>query len=83
MDSADLLTLDWRSSDSNKIEMLYRLAPNLRSQGLSATPDFGIASYFTDTAILPNGGNGAGRTGPESQISSAEPACGKPMRCTP
>src|SRR6185436_13459661 len=49
--------LDWRASDGNKNEMLRRLAPNLRSQGLSATPDFGIASYFEDTANFPNGVN--------------------------
>jgi hypothetical protein len=59
VDRGDLLTLDWRSSDGNKIELLQRLAPNVRSQGFSATPDFGVASYFTDTATLPNGGSGA------------------------
>jgi hypothetical protein len=58
VDSGDVLTLDWRASDGNKNEMLRRLAPNLRSQGLSATPDFGIASYFTDSANFPNGGAG-------------------------
>lgn len=58
VDTGDVLTLDWRAGDGNKNEMLRRLAPNLRSQGLSATPDFGIASYFTDTATFPNGGSG-------------------------
>jgi len=57
VDSGDVLTLDWRQSDGNKNEMLRRLAPNLRSQGLSATPDFGIASYFEDTPSFPNGVN--------------------------
>ncbi|HYU31190.1 MAG TPA: PilC/PilY family type IV pilus protein [Thermoanaerobaculia bacterium] len=59
VDSGDLLTLDWRTSDGNKNEMLRRLSPNLRSQGLSATPDFGIASYFEDLADFPNGGSGS------------------------
>ncbi|HYU31195.1 MAG TPA: PilC/PilY family type IV pilus protein [Thermoanaerobaculia bacterium] len=57
VDSGDLLTLDWRSTDGNKNEILRRLAPNLRSQGLSATPDFGIASYFSNTSNFPNSGN--------------------------
>jgi hypothetical protein len=59
VDTGDVLTLDWRTSDGNKNEMLRRLAPNLRSQGLNATPDFGIASYFVDTANFPNNGNGS------------------------
>lgn len=59
VDSGDVLTLDWRASDGNKNEMLRRLAPNLRSQGLGATPDFGIASYFKDTTDFPNSGNGS------------------------
>ncbi|HKH43146.1 MAG TPA: PilC/PilY family type IV pilus protein [Thermoanaerobaculia bacterium] len=59
VDTGDVLTLDWRTSDGNKNEMLRRLAPNLRSQGLSAQGDFTIASYFKDTADFPNGGNGS------------------------
>jgi Tfp pilus tip-associated adhesin PilY1 len=57
VDTGDVLTLDWRTSDSNKNEMLRRLAPNLRSDGL-ATPNFGTASYFEDEARFPNGGVG-------------------------
>jgi len=59
VDRGDVLTLDWRSSDGNKNEMLRRLAPNLRSQGMNATPDFGIATYFEDQSEFPNAGNGA------------------------
>ena len=62
VDSGDVLTLDWRASDGNKNEMLQRLAPNLRSQGLGATPDFGIGSYFTDATTFPNGGSGVNST---------------------
>lgn len=58
VDTGDVLTLDWRTNDGNKNEMLRRLAPNLRSQGLSATPNFGIATYFEDEASFPNGGSG-------------------------
>lgn len=59
VDSGDLLTLDWRTNEGNRDEIMKRLAPNLRSDGLSAMPDFGIASYFNDEPDFPNGVNSA------------------------
>jgi Tfp pilus tip-associated adhesin PilY1 len=56
VDSGDVLTLDWRTNEGNRNEMMRRLAPNLRSQGLSAVPDFGIGSYFKDVADFPTTG---------------------------
>ncbi|HYU31196.1 MAG TPA: PilC/PilY family type IV pilus protein [Thermoanaerobaculia bacterium] len=56
-DSGDLVASDWRQSDGSRNEILRRLAPNLRSQGLAAAPNFAIASYFRDTADFPSGVN--------------------------
>lgn len=66
LDSGDMLPLNW--SSTNKLEVMQRLAPNLRLG--ETVPDFRIARYFRDT---PTGTISTGRYALELKNSSVRP----------